>query len=267
MALRRLQPAVGTRKRIGGGVPGGLFPGASYRSLVHERLLIAPSLASPQIVPMELINNLLLAFIAILPVVNPFSKPPIFISITEGLSAEERNKQARKASFYAFLILLVSLLGGSFVLKFFSITLPAVQIAGGLLIARTGFQMLSPQKEHHQTNKEEQEAREKEDVSFVPLAMPLLSGPGAMAVMINLATRVAHWIDWFVILGAAAAVCVISYWVLVESVRLERTLGVNGMNALSKLMGFLLLSMAVQFMITGVSTAVISLAPNLHTSA
>jgi multiple antibiotic resistance protein len=208
-------------------------------------------------------NDLLLAFIALLPVVNPFSKPPIFISITEGLSAEERNKQALKASFYAFLILLVSLLGGSFVLKFFAISLPAVQIAGGLLIARTGFQMLSPQREHHQTHTEEQESKEKEDISFVPLAMPLLSGPGAMAVMINLATRVTHWIGWFVISVAAAAVCIISYFVLIESVRLERTLGVNGMNALSKLMGFLLLSMAVQFIISGISTTLTTLAANL----
>jgi multiple antibiotic resistance protein len=216
---------------------------------------------------MHLLNDLLLAFVAILPVVNPFSKPPVFISITEGLSDQERSKQARKASLYAFLILLVSLLGGSFVLKFFSISLPALQIAGGLLIARTSFQMLSPKREHHQTPSEEQESCEKEDISFVPLAMPLLSGPGAMAVMINLATQVTHWIGWLVIAGAAAGVCAVTYLVLVESVRLERTLGVNGMNALSKLMGFLLLSMAVQFMINGVSATVTNLAANLHIGA
>jgi multiple antibiotic resistance protein len=216
---------------------------------------------------MVLLNDLLLAFIALLPVVNPFSKPPIFISITEGLTAEERNKQALKASLYAFLILLASLLGGSFILKFFAISLPAVQIAGGLLIARTGFQMLSPCKEHHQTATEEKESREKDDISFVPLAMPLLSGPGAMAVMINLATGVTHWYGWFVISGAAAAVCVVSYFVLIESVRLERTLGVNGMNALSKLMGFLLLSMAVQFIINGISAALATLAANLKLGA
>ena len=212
-------------------------------------------------------NDFLLAFIAILPMVNPFSKPPIFISITEGLSAWERNKQALKASFYAFLILLASLLGGSFILKFFSITLPALQIAGGLLIARTGFQMLSPQREHHQTNTEEKESREKEDISFVPLAMPLLSGPGAMAVMINLATRVSHLIGWLVISGAAVAVCIISYFVLIESVRLERALGVNGMNALSKLMGFLILSMAVQFIISGISATLTTLAASLKLPA
>jgi multiple antibiotic resistance protein len=204
---------------------------------------------------MDIFSEIFLAFIAILPVVNPFSAPPIFISITEGLSADERNRQALKASLYAFLILLVSLLAGTFILRFFSISLPAVQIAGGLLISRTAFQMLGPQREHHQTNAEEQEAREKQDVSFIPLAMPLLSGPGAMAVMINLATRVSHWSEWIIISIAAAAVCVITYFVLVESVRLVRVLGVNGMNALSKLMGFLLLCMAVQFIVNGVSTA------------
>lgn len=215
---------------------------------------------------MEPINDILLAFIAILPVVNPFSAPPIFISITEGSSAEERNTQARKASLYAFLILLVSLLAGTFILRFFSISLPAVQIAGGLLIARTGFQMLAPQKEHHQTNVEEQEAREKDDIAFIPLAMPLLSGPGSMAVMINLATRVTHWTEWLSISIAAAAVCIITYFILIESVRFVRVLGVNGMNALSKLMGFLLLCMAVQFIINGVTTTATTLLSHFHAS-
>ena len=216
---------------------------------------------------MKLINDALLAIIAILPVVNPFSTPPIFISITEGLSADDRRKQAVKACLYAFLILLVSLSAGTFILKFFSISLPAVQIAGGLLIARTGFQMLAPKKEHHQTNAEEQEAREKEDVSFVPLAMPLLSGPGAMAVMINLATRAADWTEWLAISFAAAAVCVITYLVLIESVRIARVLGVNGMNALTKMMGFLLLSMAVQFIINGISTALTTVLNHLNAAS
>jgi multiple antibiotic resistance protein len=199
-------------------------------------------------------NDILLAFLAILPVVNPFSKPPIFLSITEGWTLEERRSEALKASIYAFLILLVSLVAGTFILEFFSISLPALQIAGGLLIARTAFQMLNPQKEHHQTPAEEKDAKQREDVSFVPLAMPLLSGPGSMAVMINLATDVKYYAEWLIFIAAAAAVCVISYFVLAESVRFERFLGVNGMNALSKLMGFLLLALAIQFMLNGVST-------------
>ena len=202
----------------------------------------------------QLFDDVFVAFIALLPVVNPFSAPPIFISITEGLTIEERSRQALKACLYAFLILVVSLIAGTFILKFFSISLPAVQIAGGLLIARTGFQMLGPRKDHYQSPAEEKEAQEKEDVAFVPLAMPLLSGPGAMAVMINLATGVTQAVDWVLITFAAAVVCIITYFVLIESVRLVRILGVNGMNALTKLMGFLLLSMAVQFVINGVSS-------------
>jgi multiple antibiotic resistance protein len=199
-------------------------------------------------------NDILLAFLAIFPVVNPFSKPPIFLSITEGWTDQERRREAFKACLYAFIILLVSLLAGTFILSFFSISLPALQIAGGLLIARTAFQMLNPQKEHHQTPAEERDAQQREDVSFVPLAMPLLSGPGSMAVMINLATEVKFWVEWFIFIGAAAATCVISFFVLAESTRLVRVLGVNGMNALTKLMGFLLLALAIQFMINGATT-------------
>jgi multiple antibiotic resistance protein len=202
----------------------------------------------------DILNDILLAFVAILPVVNPFSKPPIFLSITEGWTLEERRTEALKASIYAFIILIVSLVAGTFILEFFAISLPALQIAGGLLIARTAFQMLNPQKEHNQTD----------DISFVPLAMPLLSGPGSMAVMINLATEVKFWGEWVIFSVAAAAVCVISYFVLAESVRLVRVLGVNGMNALSKLMGFLLLALAVQFMLNGTSAALTALVTHLN---
>jgi len=214
-----------------------------------------------------LLNDVLLAFLAILPVVNPFSKPPIFLSITEGLTPEEQRRQAFKSCLYAFLILIVSLLAGTFILAFFSITLPALQIAGGLIIARTGFQMLNPQKEHHQSAHEEQEARDKADISFVPMAMPLLSGPGSMAVMINLATDSVVIIDWVLTAVAAAAVCIITYYVLAESLRLVRILGVNGMNALSKLMGFLLLSLAIQFIINGISSAITHLVATLNAAS
>jgi multiple antibiotic resistance protein len=210
------------------------------------------------------LNDILLAFLAILPVVNPFSKPPIFLSITEGWTIAERRAEAFKACLYAFIILLVSLVAGTFILEFFSISLPALQIAGGILIARTAFQMLNPQKEHHQTNAEEKDAREREDISFVPLAMPLLSGPGSMAVMINLATEVTFWGEWLIYSAAAAAVCIISYFVLAESVRLVRVMGVNGMNAMSKLMGFLLLALSVQFIISGISTVLLNVLHKLH---
>jgi multiple antibiotic resistance protein len=213
---------------------------------------------------MEIINDILLAFVAILPVVNPFSKPPIFLSITEGWTLEERKAEAFKAALYAFIILIVSLLAGTFILKFFSISLPALQIAGGLLIARTAFQMLNPQKEHHQTDAEHKDACQREDISFVPLAMPLLAGPGSMAVMINLATEVQHWTEWFIFTLASAAVCIISYFVLAESVRLVRFLGVNGMNALSKLMGFLLLALAVQFILNGAEASLTTLVHHLN---
>ena len=76
-----------------------------------------------------LLDDVLLAFLAILPVVNPFSKPPIFLSITEGWTVEERRSEAFKASLYAFIILFVSLVAGGFILKFFAISLPALQIA------------------------------------------------------------------------------------------------------------------------------------------
>ena len=119
---------------------------------------------------MVYLNDVLLAFLAILPVVNPFSKPPIFLSITEGWTVAERRAEAFKACMFAFIILLVSLVAGTFILEFFAISLPALQVAGGLLIARTAFQMLNPQREHHQTPAEEHDARQREQEKAHQLA-------------------------------------------------------------------------------------------------
>ncbi len=197
-------------------------------------------------------NDILLAFLAILPVVNPFSKPPIFLSITEGWTNEERRNEAFKASLYAFIILLVSLLAGTFVLAFFS-HFPARAADRGRPADRAHrVSDAQPAEGASSDGAEEHDAKQREDVSFVPLAMPLLSGPGSMAVMINLATEVKFWAEWLIYIAAAGAVCVISFFVLAESVWVARFLGVNGMNALSKLMGFLLLALAIQFMIAGV---------------
>jgi multiple antibiotic resistance protein len=212
---------------------------------------------------MELIDQILIAFMAIFPVVNPIAMPPIFISITEGLTRGEQKHQALKACLYAFVILIVSLAAGTLILNFFSISLPALQIAGGMVIARAAFAMLRPQKQHHQTPDEEQESKERPDVSFVPLALPLLSGPGSIAVMINLATHVTFWADGIMIGVAAALVCTASYFILAESLQLIRFLGVNGMNAMSKLMGFILLSLAVQFMINGITTTLTAWAQSI----
>ncbi|MCU0529817.1 MAG: MarC family NAAT transporter [Cyanobium sp. Prado107] len=197
------------------------------------------------------------AFTGLFPIVNPFAAAPVFLSITANNSEGRRNQQLRQACLYALTILVVTFLAGRWVFELFGISLPGIRIAGGVLVALVGLRMLYPRREALQTPEEEREALEKEDVSFSPLAMPLLAGPGAIAVMLTLTTQAERTAGRLAVLAGATAVIGISYLMLRASEVLVPLLGVNGVNAITKVMGFLLLCVGVQFLVTGVEDMVL----------
>jgi multiple antibiotic resistance protein len=189
--------------------------------------------------------------IALLPMINPLASAPTFLAITEGDSPARRREQLRWACFYMVAILVVFLVGGTFIMKFFGISIPGLRIAGGLLVAGIGFGMLmGPPRAAHTPDAEA--ARAKRDVSFSPLAMPMLSGPGSIAVTIGFTSLATQWLDYVAIILGILVVAAISYWTLALSERVVRVIGANGMNALSKIMGFLILCIGIQFVVNGV---------------
>ncbi|MDX1637704.1 MAG: MarC family protein, partial [Balneolaceae bacterium] len=134
---------------------------------------------------------LIASFSSIFSIANPLAVMPVFLSLTDGDDESHRKRLAQKAALYMFLVLVVFLFGGTFIMRFFGISLPGIRIAGGLLIMRAAFSMLNPEEPGRKISREDEEsARVKEDISFSPLAMPLLSGPGSIAVVIGLATQV-----------------------------------------------------------------------------
>ena len=140
---------------------------------------------------------LLATFASLFSVVNPLAAAPVFLLLTDQDSDQERNQTARKAAVYMFGILITFLLLGSYIMSFFGINLAGIRIAGGLIIMRAAFSMLSPEKSGRKLSKEDElAAMEKEDVSFSPLAMPLLSGPGSIAVIIGFASQANNVIDY-----------------------------------------------------------------------
>ena len=192
------------------------------------------------------------ALIALLPIINPFSTAPMFLAITEGDTDAERRDQARKAVIYMICILVAFLIGGSFIMKFFGLSLPGLRIAGGILVAGVGMRMLYPRDNAGQTAAERQESRRKRDVSFTPLAMPSLAGPGAISVTIGLTSLARGWLDFVsIIIGILLAAAVV-YITLRLSTRLVQVLEVNGLHAMTKIMGFLILYVGVQFIVNGV---------------
>ena len=193
---------------------------------------------------------------ALLPIVNPFSAVGLVVSITAGMSDAERTEQVRRACIYMFFILTTFLVAGGVIMTFFGISIPGLRIAGGMIVSYLGFRMLFP--ETMPISKQEQaEALHKPDVSFTPLAMPSLSGPGSIAVVLGVSSTVqerGHLLFGyaFVAIGIAAT-AVISYIVLRAATRLDRVLGATGMNAMARIMGFLLICIGIQFVINGIT--------------
>ncbi len=194
------------------------------------------------------------SFSSLFSVVNPFAAMPVYISLMEGNTDSEKARIARKASTYMFFVLITFLLIGTYILSFFGISLPGIQIAGGLVIVRAGFSMLNPQGGGKKLTKKDQEAAmEKEDVSFSPLAMPLLSGPGSIAVVIGFGSEAQGVTDYIVNGIAVSATALLAYLILRVSPKLVKYIGATGMSVITRMMGFIVLAIGVQFIINGIS--------------
>ncbi len=190
-------------------------------------------------------------FLALFPIVNPFGGVPIFFTMTSAWNAEDRKRTAFKTGVWVFLILITFLFFGRFVLHFFGISLPVLKIAGGLIVANTAWGMVTSTA--RMTAAESHEAESKEDISLTPLAMPLLSGPGAIGVVMALAANVDNWWAYIgMVIGIAAiALSVILFFYLGGP--LVRRLGPNAVGAINRIFGFLILAIAVQLVWDGIA--------------
>lgn len=199
----------------------------------------------------ELLTITLATFAALLPIVNPFSATVVFLSVTSDFSETKKRRQALMACVYTVAILIVFLVAGTAIMKFFGISLPGVRIAGGLIVAGIGFAMIRPEPQERVSDETQHEAELKNDVAFSPLAMPMMSGPGSIAVTLGLASNYERGLQYGAIAGGILLIGVLSWIVLRSSEKVVGYLGVTGMNALTRIMGFLLVSVGVQFIVVG----------------
>lgn len=224
------------------------------------------SLTVAEIVEAEInfLQYFLGAFAAIFPMVNPFSTMPLFLSLTAGMSEASRRRQAMKASILAAVMMLIVLFIGGAVLHFFGISLGALRIAGGLIVAYIGFRMLFPTATPAPTTPQGHVKEESEmDFSFMPLAFPSLVGAGSMAVVMSMTTHVGdidvaeHKLYAYTVVSAAIlAVAAVTWLVLRTSTRLVHFFGDRGLDAMTRVMGLLLVCIGVQFVATGVQNFV-----------
>lgn len=194
-------------------------------------------------------------------VVNPIGAVPVFLGMTSDYSKAVQHKTVLHTSIYFSAILLVFFFAGSLILSFFGISINAMRIAGGLVILNSGFALLSSKFEEARAISEEitEEASHKQDISFSPLAMPLLSGPGSISLLISLSAQHTDWPSRLVIAGVIVIMGLIVFLIFRSAPYFNRVLGVAGMRALSRIMGFIVMAIAVQYIISGVVDLVKSL--------
>jgi multiple antibiotic resistance protein len=190
-------------------------------------------------------------FLTLFPIVDPIGGIPVFYSLTSRSSKQERNSTALKTSVYVFAILVVFLFFGRFVLSFFGISLPVLKIAGGLIVANTAWGMVTASSRI--TPAETTDAATKEDISFAPLAMPLLSGPGAIGVVMGLAAHADHLVAYLGMVLGIALVSVSCYMFLMLGGPMGRRIGPSAIGAINRIFGFLILAIAVQLVWDGVA--------------
>jgi len=204
---------------------------------------------------LSLISTSLGTFVGLLPIANPLSTAVVFLALTRRFSKESAREQARMACIYMAAVLLVSLFAGALIMSFFGISIPALRIAGGLIVARVGFGMLSPAPEEELGEAEREDARRMTDLAFTPLAMPMLSGPGSIAVTIGMAAGAETIVDYLAIAVGIVLVAYVSWLVLRSASNIIARLGPTGVTALVRIMGFLLICVGVQFIGIGIIQA------------
>jgi len=190
-------------------------------------------------------------FLALFPIVNPFGGIPVFFTMTSSWTPRERYRTAVKTGIWVFVVLVTFLFFGRFVLYFFGISLPVIKIAGGLIVANTAWGMVTSHARI--TPEEKDEAEEKEDISLTPLAMPLLSGPGAIGVVMALAAHVDNAAAYIGMIIGVAGIAVSVALFLALGGPLVRKLGPGAVGAINKIFGFLILAIAVQLVWDGVA--------------
>ncbi|WP_191859854.1 MarC family NAAT transporter [Hanstruepera ponticola] len=197
----------------------------------------------------------LISFGALFSIMNPLGTVPVFVGLTQENTKKERAVTAFWTAIDVFVILLLSFFAGKYILSFFGISLNALKIAGGLIIASSGFALLTGKFKEHKGMKREKVQKDiqtRDAISLTPLAIPMLAGPGTISLLItyNQEYQTAYQIG--TILGAMVLVTATIYLILKSAHAIVKFLGASGINALSRIIGFIVIAIGVEYIIGSV---------------
>lgn len=194
----------------------------------------------------------LMSFGALFSVINPLGTLPIFIGLTKDKERKATNETAIWTAVNMLIILVVSFFLGKYILYFFGISLESLKIAGGIIIASSGFALLTGNFTKHKGMKkrEKDDAFKRSDVSLTPLAIPMLAGPGSISLLITFYQENPLTSDRLILVGAIILTCSMTAILLISSNLIVKTLGASGINALSRIIGFIVIAIGVEYVLS-----------------
>jgi multiple antibiotic resistance protein len=207
----------------------------------------------------------LVAFSSLIVIINPVMVTSVFITLTSSATPEAKRAISRKTTLTAFIVLLAFAISGTLIFKFFSITIGAFQIAGGIILFSVAMGMLHARTSRtKQTPEEMDEAMSREDIAVVPLAIPIVSGPGAITTVVVLSGETRAIPNMAILFLAIVVSMVIVFVMLRNASSIQKFMGPSGLNITTRLMGLVLAAVAVQFVVHGIASVLPELAAVLH---
>ncbi len=204
------------------------------------------------------IDTLLLALTTFFATLGPADLLVVYAALTQKNTQAQRRAMALRGTVVAAVILLFFAVFGEVLLRLFGITLPALRIAGGILLLLISIDMVFARHSGGTgtTPEEENEAQGRQDISVFPLATPLLAGPGAISAVILLTTASGSFtVGWFVVVAALLSIQLLCYVVMLVAIPIQRLLGITGLAVVTRVVGVLLAALAVQFLLDGVKAS------------
>lgn len=230
-----------------------IFPAQLVRSEMAS-MLVSPADLAMRGMHSYYVRFSVLALSSIFFLVDPFAAIPTFLAVTASADDGRRRRMARKAALTCCIVLTAFAFAGRLIFRMFGITLPAFEIAGGVVLLLIGIDMLEAKRSPTQESSSDmEEASQKEDAGIVPLGIPMLAGPGAISsVMVLVGQAPTPW-QMTAIVMAIAVTALLSYLLLGSADRVRRVLGETGIRILVRIMGLLLMALAVQFFVNGLT--------------
>jgi MarC family membrane protein len=197
-------------------------------------------------------------FAALFSVINPLGAVPIFVGLTQDDSTKERQRISLWCAINVFIIMLISFFVGQYVLAFFGISIDALRIAGGFIIVNSGFSLLNRKFTRSRgVNKEvEDDAQRRNDIALTPLAIPMLAGPGSISLLIAMYQDYTTIEQQIITCSAMAAVALVIFIIMRSAHYLSRILGASGIVAISRIIGFIVIAIGIQYIMSSIVNVV-----------